>query len=753
MAPPGGLTEADAPDTTAAAPGSPARVKGGLVEKVHSPLLPRPPSEGRLQPPLNYRHHYRRRHYQQLGLPAQQLLTSLGSYGPPFDGTRDDIDTEKALSDGASEDHNVEASTAEQEGGSAAVMASATAELIAACVEAQRKKRLAAAGPKDGRSRCGLGGASRVAAERKAAERRAGPPEAQCEKIDQATEHLEQAMEIRERERQEEEERRHQGHEDWRAELAQKYARGWLARRRMAKFREQVAAEKQAEANRLWRELRQPRPVRLVCDPEVTHLSEGLENVGEVASESLDQHSRSLARSRYASHVDDSERGSRSSLDDFSSNDDSCEYDEEVGAVAAETHEGPEASSLPSELGTHPSSGVDSKRTLPEPAEERQLRPASGTGIKQEPASPSAYALMAQQEAAQQQLLAEAAAKAAEDVAAEEKATSEQREDSPSRKPVEKEMEIVSSINVGFAEQAGCALRTTLLRNVQDGDKYTREKDGVAVRESIRKVRECYISNCEHWHVKPNSLALTRFATAQVDLGKEGLPEVSYDFSTAHLGDRGAFCVLYALAHDPYCVEVSVRACGLRGPSAVPMAAFLEMHPCLRHADLAENLFSYESGTVILEALTGRSKGRSPEGWNSPQGWRKLPAVTVDLSGTALAWDRGGLTCGPPSGNLWAGHGERNAKFAPAGYEKLRSKLDGTKKIQMGTRSRTPSPSKHGPPGSAHGGGSSPPRSGGDLASPRVVGRAAVAWGSRLPGFQKEVESSPLRPRRASRAL
>merc|ERR1712046_502459 len=136
---------------------------------------------------------------------------------------------------------------------------------------------------------------------------------------------------------------------------------------------------------------------------------------------------------------------------------------------------------------------------------------------------------------------------------------------------------------------------------------------------------------------------------------------VSYDFTNAHLGDKGVICVLQALVDDWRCVKLSLRGCNLKSGSAQAVAAFLELQPHLTHADLSENFFSYEAGKEILEALVRRSCGKSTdglmvglEGDKTGNALPRLGKVTVDLGRTALAWDRGGVTVGPPCGTKWA---------------------------------------------------------------------------------------------------
>merc|ERR1719412_3114093 len=102
-------------------------------------------------------------------------------------------------------------------------------------------------------------------------------------------------------------------------------------------------------------------------------------------------------------------------------------------------------------------------------------------------------------------------------------------------------------------------------------------------------VHDRYLESCKKWHVKPNSQALVRIRSADVSIGLDGKPSSTYDFGMAHLGDRGVVCALHALARDPRCAVVSFRECNLHANAAPVMAVFLELHPRLTHADLADN--------------------------------------------------------------------------------------------------------------------------------------------------------------------
>mmetsp|Transcript_54617 Transcript_54617/g.98003 ORF Transcript_54617/g.98003 Transcript_54617/m.98003 type:complete len:845 (-) Transcript_54617:13-2547(-) len=239
----------------------------------------------------------------------------------------------------------------------------------------------------------------------------------------------------------------------------------------------------------------------------------------------------------------------------------------------------------------------------------------------------------------------------------------------------------------------------------QDEDETTAERkpriafEGEADPSGAKEpehVRDRYLELCKMCQCKPNSLALAKLN----EIEKFSLNKV-YDFSNALLGDRGCICLLQALAEDPHCTTLCLKGCGLKGASVIAIAAFLELHPQLRHMDLSNNSFSYDAGEQILEALVRRSRGQSRDeeyGRTTPS--RQLPdlasesardnlpqlhEVTVNLGGTWFAWDRAGqLTAsGPPCGNLWAGHAVNSQRrFAPSGYERLRSQLDDTQHIQ-----------------------------------------------------------------------
>lgn len=182
------------------------------------------------------------------------------------------------------------------------------------------------------------------------------------------------------------------------------------------------------------------------------------------------------------------------------------------------------------------------------------------------------------------------------------------------------------------------------------------------------------------------------------------------------------------LAHDHRIVSLSLRGCCLRGGSASNIAAFIELHPRLRHIDLSNNNLSYEFGEMLLEALDRRDVARKEQeeqqkrsksvastsirnSRNVPQqhvhltrtasslggGPRQsadskkpmLQDVYVNLEDTWFTWDSScGRTVGPPSGNLWAAQKDCRTRLAPEGYDSLRDKLashqiDYTHKVEV----------------------------------------------------------------------
>jgi len=130
-----------------------------------------------------------------------------------------------------------------------------------------------------------------------------------------------------------------------------------------------------------------------------------------------------------------------------------------------------------------------------------------------------------------------------------------------------------------------------------------------------------------------------------------------YDFSGAHLGDRGVVPVLLALAQDPRLGRVRLSNCALRGASAAVLADFVRDTPMLKSVDLSGNCLSLEAGTLLAGALEERQRHASP--------------VEVNLTDTALAPRQ---TSGEPSSGVFLC---RRPSAASAGHtlEVLRTRL------------------------------------------------------------------------------
>jgi len=244
-------------------------------------------------------------------------------------------------------------------------------------------------------------------------------------------------------------------------------------------------------------------------------------------------------------------------------------------------------------------------------------------------------------------------------------------------------------------------------------------EDGALLSGVAQTVRERYVESCRRWQVKPNSLALSRIEATKVSSGVDGLFETAYDFSMCHIGDRGAVCLLHALAYDAHCVSVSLASCGLRRACALILGAFIELHPRLNNLDLQQNNLSFDSGESFLASLQHRLNSSREQSLRiavqqpslgSPTMMKQLfttkrqstnsprppehRGLRVNLGGTPLAWDRSGCTVGPPAGSLWAGKGETSARLAPSRYEALRQALDETARFTYArSDSRSPSPS------------------------------------------------------------
>lgn len=195
-----------------------------------------------------------------------------------------------------------------------------------------------------------------------------------------------------------------------------------------------------------------------------------------------------------------------------------------------------------------------------------------------------------------------------------------------------------------FFDQAAAALRDMLLNLLcETHGSGRRPRHGIDIPTSVR---ERYLMSCSFWGVKADTHTFTRLASAEaLSLAEaggsavDGVPEaVSYDFAGVPVCDGAIICILQALARDPRCARVSLRACQLTSVSAPLLAAFLEMHPGIRHVDLARNDFSPKAVRTILEGLARRSQGLSLTGRLSqgvPETVPKLPGATVDVDGAA----------------------------------------------------------------------------------------------------------------------
>lgn len=190
-----------------------------------------------------------------------------------------------------------------------------------------------------------------------------------------------------------------------------------------------------------------------------------------------------------------------------------------------------------------------------------------------------------------------------------------------------------------FSAQAAAALRDVLLNLlVETLSPGRRSRQSVDIPTSVR---ERYLMSCTFWDVKADSHALARLTSAGALGGSEGAavdatPEaVSYNFTGIHVCERALVCILQALAQDPRCARISLRACQLNSISAPLLSVFLEMHPGLRHADLSRNEFCSRATESMLGGLSRRSRGLTLTGRLSqgvPETVPKLSGVTVDLA-------------------------------------------------------------------------------------------------------------------------
>jgi len=194
---------------------------------------------------------------------------------------------------------------------------------------------------------------------------------------------------------------------------------------------------------------------------------------------------------------------------------------------------------------------------------------------------------------------------------------------------------------------------------------------GQEVKDLVQKE---YLEACSVWHVKPNSKVLATIAHAKVlftDCDVLKPFTTAYDFSGAHLGDRGAICVLLAMARDVSCSNLSLHKCALHNASAPLIAEFLKLHPSLVQIDLSSNAFSFHAGQLFLQALGKRERPRGS--------LHDLAAATVcvNLGDTALS-TKVQHTSTAPCGILWGKHG----RLAPSEYGKLIDELKDTRRVR-----------------------------------------------------------------------
>lgn len=192
----------------------------------------------------------------------------------------------------------------------------------------------------------------------------------------------------------------------------------------------------------------------------------------------------------------------------------------------------------------------------------------------------------------------------------------------------------------------------------------------VDIREMVTN---SYLHACSQWHVKPNSKAVATIQNSKIvftDANPTRPFVCTYDFTGAHLGDRGVICVLMALARDVCCTNVSLEKCGLHNACAPLLAEFLKVHPSLVQVDLSSNGFSFHAGQLLLRALGKRERPRgSLHDLASFQ-------VCVNLGETALT--KPDFSMGTPCGVLWGRHG----RFAPSEYGKLIEDLKDTHRVR-----------------------------------------------------------------------
>lgn len=502
-----------------------------------------------------------------------------------------------------------------------------------------------------------------------------------------------------------------------RARIIQAQCKGWQARKQVLSLQREKLTRQQAEEQRLWQEMRKPRPFRSV--------SKMMANVRKAVLQDLTAHSASTGIAQY-SIEDKSELAEEPSKDEFQlercrrlsrteqhslmssivamsrtghTNEEANSDDYDLEMNAKEIHDNGARSLTLEVMDLIKESNMDFDKQQDHTMElaspkllesendggtvwseigshaESRGKPTGVSERVQEicasclPTKPSRFV-----ERARQRIVEQRRQERLDDLCVEN-----------SKGASGEEADVMGSFMATLGQVNSVAQVTTWLRSALLQEPHDGIIEPISDSMARVRVRDEYIANCQLWKVKPNSKALTCFE-AKKDCTVSTKLKAVYDFGHAHLGDRGVACVLHALLVDPRQEDVSLQACALHGACASVIAAFLELHPRLRHVDLSDNYFSYEAGELLLEALTRRSRGQSVDMSASGADGKmetakvlpKLQEVTVDLGGTALAWGRGGITVGPPSGNLWAGHG----RYAPSSYEHLRCELDKTHKVQ-----------------------------------------------------------------------
>mmetsp|Transcript_133017 Transcript_133017/g.284330 ORF Transcript_133017/g.284330 Transcript_133017/m.284330 type:complete len:785 (+) Transcript_133017:73-2427(+) len=624
--------------------------------------------------------------------------------------------------------------------------AAATLELMGAVAMARERRHRNKPRPRYGVGRAGRAERARCAAALSAATV-ASPPPVETERISMAREDLLSAKAGEEQQRQERRLRDESFLLGLYATKLQNCFRKRQAKRRLDALRAERARRLLEEQRRLWTELRKPRPVRLVQAFE----KERRAHEAMIIAEAEKAAREAAAQAQKASILLSPSEGGMGRLnlfrrqqggestgeeDDETRNQSDAEVNsrqgskEEIRALRRESTDDWDAIEAESKAQRD---SLAAQSNSPRAVTPRSVASSPPTSpVRAAAFSGQGPQLSPYQLAMMRKLADEADEKQRrEEAEREEKAAADKAAARERRKRNRQRPENPVCVKMSFAEKAAASLRDLLLTKAREREERLRREAREAKdyaegfshkaapskageREEMRRlVHDAYLRNCELWQTKPNSKALLCIDGATTSPGQDGEAAVTYDFGDAYLGDRGVVSALHAIAWDTSCRTLSLRACGLRHLSAPAVAAFLELHPKLSHVDLSQNSFSFEAGELIVDALTRRSRDNSltsePGGpaplvvksKTSPAKLALLPdlprlkGVTVDIGGTWLSWDRGGPTSGTPCGTYWAGHGDMRSCFAPSGYERLRGKLDRTKRVQYtDARSRTPSPDK-----------------------------------------------------------